>query len=343
MVENSFRYYKQADLALEKITLDLPEDMKRLISKYFKENFSTLLSEKINPELSLILDANAVFEGIIGYLKKGTSALLNILKIPFLKIYAPSRLIEEVNKHINKISIKQNLDEYKIRELWELNILSKITIIDDIDDVYYNYGNGLIGKRDKKDVEYAALFFQLNAHGIITKDKDLSSNPELRTWRLSETNTLTTKIYKGIFSFYLKSKLIPEGLNYTFKIIFNILKTIFNLIVIILDHSYKILKGIVTDISKLPKWVLIILGLITVGVILNEKTRNTIINIAIQIKNALIEFLLNIYEWFKPIIIESNKMIKISINFSTDLINVIEKSIDELNVLEVNNLSFIPS
>ena len=337
LVESNLKYYKQANFVLEKMSSDLPEDMKNQISQYFKENVSTLLSENINPELVLILDTNAVIEGIIGYIKRGTSTLIDILKIPFLKIYAPTRLKEEMNKHIKKIATSYNYDVDKIREIWELNILSKIKIINDIDDIYYNYGDSLIGERDKKDVEYAALFFQLNAHGIITKDKDLTSNPELRTWRLSETITLTTKIYKGIFSFYIKSKLIPEGLNYTFKIIFDILKTIFNLIVTILNYSYKVFKGIVTDISKLPKWILISLRIITIGVILNEKTRNIIINITIKIKNSLIKYLKSIYEWFKPIIKESSKIIQISIDVSTDLFKVIDDSIDELNVLEVNN------
>jgi phage-related protein len=203
---------------------------------------------------------------------------------------------------IPEIAKEKILDVSLMKEIWYNDIKPKINTIENIDESFNDYGYNILGQRDPKDIPFVALYFQLSSHGIITRDKDISSQHTIKTWVLSDVSKIITVLKKGVFCFYIQAAALPRALNVLFQMIFSILKTILELISTIVFFIIKIIKGVITTIAQLPSWVQIALGVIFLAAIFNESIRKAIIDVLNNTKESLINSFTTIYEWVKPIL-----------------------------------------
>ena len=88
--------YQKIDQSLEKIIEDIPADLIHYLRLQFQKNISNALGKTVEMSLKLVVDTNSILSELISYVKNGKSALYEISKGAFLSLYAPPKLVEEV-------------------------------------------------------------------------------------------------------------------------------------------------------------------------------------------------------------------------------------------------------
>ena len=198
-------------------------------------------------------------------MKNKPSFLENIIDDPFLKLFAPPAIIDEVMKAIEE-DLPKKLEKNKARNIAHA-ILSKITILEGrrLDAWVEAYNR--IGKRDAKDVPFLALSFELETHGIITRDPDFSEQKEVRIWQVSQAGTMVSDFRKGSFSFFFMGAGLPMILQLCYWIFISFLKIVKEIMEGIFLFATIIVSGSFQLLSKIPP-VVAIMALCSIGAIL---------------------------------------------------------------------------
>ena len=169
-------------------------------------------------QLELIVDTNVLFSEVRSLMLNGKSFFQTISANPFLKVYAPSQLREELHAKIRlkfpKEKKTRDLDIDKCIESADL-LLSKISINDDFGGDSWDKAKSYLEDRDRDDISFVALNIALKKDGILTSDRDISDQPEIKTWNLRDTGAVLTQITKGAFSFVVSN----ASLRKIFKIL----------------------------------------------------------------------------------------------------------------------------
>ncbi len=294
------------------------------IKRYFENNFNSLLNSKL--ELSIVIDMNAILADAEALVQKGESFLLELMKSPFLKFYAPDYLEIEIKKKIPEYSKLRKLDTDTFEKA--INTIKSNIIIGSPDPESLIVSSQLLESIDVKDVDYYAMHLTLNTNGILTKDKHLTKIPELRTWkRPGELGSIVRVFKRGTLSFVILGRGIPAVLKSLASIFMIILKGICEVVKHFLELASMFITGAIKTISELPEWVQIALGIVTIILLINKESREAIMKFIKDIAKAFMDFLEIIYLAIKPAIEFITKSIEYGIIASSVLFEEVQSTI----------------
>jgi putative PIN family toxin of toxin-antitoxin system len=325
--------YLEIDQSLEKIMEGVPADLINYIRLQFQKNMSNILGKTVEMSLRFVVDTNSIISEIISFVKKGKSALYELTKGAFLSLYAPPKLLEEIEENISEISKKKRLSQKRMIQAWRELFLPKIKVTSTNDAQAILFSLVTVGTRDPEDMPFVALNFSLKTHGIITADKDIIEQPEIRTWKVGGIKKLTTIFTKGMFSFHISSGLIFPLLRAVFQICVSIMKSLVALATELIQLGANLIRGIIDKISKLPAWLTILLG-ISIGVLLSqEEIRKAVLQGLHAIGESISLFMLQMRSLIEGVLKEIAPYLEFTIALISVLYNNMQLAMAQLQSL----------
>lgn len=345
-------FRKNIDYYFTTITNNLGSDF----ISYLRNKMLDVSCFSANPNfrLELVVDTNILFQEVYSLRKNGTSFLVKIIDNPFLKLYAPPEIIKEINNKIDS-KLPKEFDK-SMAKADAKNFLNKISILESEGLKSWQDATRILGKRDEDDIPFLALNLSLSTHGIITKDKHLTSLQEIKTWNLKNTGKVLSDFNRGSFSFYITAASLPCILQSFYFIVVSFVKLLEEVVEFVIIIVTSLLKGAYEMLAQIPWPILVaLLGAFFAALIFSGKFRGAINDfslemvklikeICVKIKdifNAIVSFAKEIFEALKPFIEISWEMIKYLFLASTEMI----ERLNELAGLKVaqNSWNAIPS
>lgn len=255
------------------------------IKNYIEGNFQNIVNGKI--ELKLIIDMNILMDEISSYAKVGDFFLLKLTDTPFLKFVAPRCLEQEVKNKTPRMAELFKISESKVQQI-AASALNRLNLVDDIDKQSFCRACKKIGWRDIKDVPYLALYFSNPPHGIMTRDKHITSVSEINIWKdKRKVGKIVTVFEKGTISLFVIAK-SAEHLSRNFYLIcaslFKFLGELFKKIV---NSFLEATKAFINGFKELPPWVKTFIGCGALLLILCKETREVIMAMAKEFLRVL--------------------------------------------------------
>lgn len=295
-------FQKEIDNKFTKFIHNLPNELVNYVKTKILETKTLFKNNSF--QLELVVDTNIIYSEVRSLMINNNSFFLKIADNPFIKIYAPSQLRQELHAKIKLKFPKDNkTKDFAINDCLAKAdlLLSKITIRDDITTASWDKAKSYLQERDAKDISFVALNFTLRTHGVLTKDKDISDNEDIRTWKLSEAGKVVTEINKGTFSFLILSVSLPP-----------IWKTIYELVLTIWAAFIELIKGLITlfaailtrsvsAITNMPLKLVLIIGVATIFILRADEQREQVGDFLKLLWEQIKKFVEAIRENFKAI------------------------------------------
>ncbi|MBI2659937.1 hypothetical protein HYX07_02150 [Candidatus Woesearchaeota archaeon] len=290
----------EIDRILSNVIKSIDPSILNFFKNYFEKNMFYLYGDKL--ELTLVADTNIVISDALSYIKHKKSFLLNLIKSPFIKLLAPPWLKEELEKKIPQVSKKQKIDETEFRIIIEV-FLKNITIINSESEEAKSKAFSMIGERDEKDIPYVSLYLSIKSNGILTKDKHMTGIVDIRTWsRPGIAGNVTSIFEKGALSFVFIGEGLPVITQLIYELCALILRGIWEATLMIAGAITALIKGGINAVSKSPDWFKALLGILAIILLINDKSRESVIDGINNFVQGVINVLKWFYEVFKSII-----------------------------------------
>lgn len=304
LLENDF--FRKLDEEFSEAVHTLPNSLILYLKNKILNSYIFKLNDFV--QLELVLDTNILYSEIRSLMINGSSFFLKLTPSPLLKLYAPSKLREEL---LEKIKVKfpkdnktKNLDIDQC--LKKANIyLEQVTFCDELEA--FNYGNIIsnLQNRDSKDIPFVALHFNLRTHGIITNDKDISDFKEIRTWKLKDVGKVITEIKKGCISLEVISLTLPNLLKVLYEVVAIISHSFILLMGRIISFLKALLKGTISKLVNISPEIFTLIGLIIIILALNkqngEKFNEFLRDSWVRIKKFITQIKLFFIKFYKSI------------------------------------------
>ena len=214
VLKNSYNSFK--DYLIE-IKEGLSQEQIDNLNNFFM-NILNHISEGFKFRLEFVVDTNIIFAEIRAILKGNPSFLRRIINFPFLKLFAPPKIREELFNVIDRDLFK-DLDKNKAYSLAE-SFLIKINILNEKNVNAWNRAYSLLAEYDKDDVHFLALAISIGAHGIITKDKHFKKQDEIKVFPLGECGRTAITVSHSALSFYILDKSFDKVIPKIIDILF---------------------------------------------------------------------------------------------------------------------------
>jgi len=325
--------FQEIDRSLENILGDMPPEFISGLKSNFERNIRSFVGGSVKLELRLVVDSNSVISNLLGFAKTGESVLHKLIHEPFLRLYAPSTLQKEVEENLGQICAEKKLDENRLITTLRRDILPKITILDPTQFSALLSSYLVVGMRDLTDVPFVALHFQLGTHGIITRDKDITEQPRVKTWQLRRVGNVIMVFKKGVFSFLVYSKLLPNVLLSVFKIATAVLRAALEVLIKIVRFFVNLAEGTVKAISKMPDWAQLLLIIAAVVIIFEEKARNALMNFLKEVGEMIFKFASEVYSQIKNLLQALAPFVHYALNILAYLFNCYQETMNQLRSL----------
>jgi predicted nucleic acid-binding protein len=317
--------YQAIDRSLEQAVEDIPPQLLSYLGLQFRRNVSEALGKNVELNLKLVVDTSSLISELISFARTGKSTLNEVANGPFISLYAPSKLMEEVEEKIPEIARKTKLAENRLIQAWQQVFLPRIVVSDCRDILSSLFGQATVGMRDAEDVPFVALTFSLRAHGILTRDRDMMEQPQIRTWKMGGVKKLVTVFKKGTFSFFVSSNLLVPLFRAIFQLGITILRSLLELAGEIIKAGANLVKGFIDGLSKLPDWAKLLFGLAVVAFLTIEETRRKAIEIVQKVGEAISAFLSQMYNLLKQLL----EKLAPYVGFALNVLSVLFSSIGE--------------
>ncbi|NJE26617.1 hypothetical protein E3E22_08310 [Thermococcus sp. MV5] len=291
----------------DNLVSEMPLELLELIKNFVEENLSKLIGIEGKLEISVVIDANAVISQAISYIKKERMPLIiELSKTPFVKLYAPPSIYDETvydEEKLKEIAKKKKVPISVLKEKME-EILSHIEIIAPEGYEEYKKARELVGWRDPKDIDYVWLYFSINAHGIVSSDKDITETI-VRTWKnMGPIKHLEVTLAKGSISFSVMTLGGSAILDFVFRVLAAVIGTILGILKIVWGNIKQLINWIIGGFSKLSDEMkaLILIATIILGYKFKEEIRESLekvkefIDRAKEFLNQLKDFISNILQ-----------------------------------------------
>ena len=288
--KNSYNRFK---LQLDKIKDGFAPPILEHLNDFYLDLLNHL-AEGLKFRLKLVIDTNIIFSEIRAVLMGKPSFLSNIINIPFLELFAPKKIREELFKTIEE-DLPPNLDKENAYSL-AYSFFEKISILDQENEEAWEKAHILLKQYDKDDIPFLALAISLDAHGIITKDKHFNRQEDMIVWKLGISGKVASTISRGVFSLYI----LDYSLN---NILFTLARCIFIIFQGFLEFCHELYSTIKAAFismqekySNLPIWLQVSIPVIAITIptlilIFSEKARNSLKDFVINLKDNLSLFI----------------------------------------------------
>lgn len=262
---------------------DLTKALHPDLIEYLRSNFQASMAGRIaggaDLQVKLVIDSNAVIRSLKHYAKTGTQPLL--LKLgsnPLFPLYSPTDLETEVSEYIEAKEKKQK-NKPKMRKAWNL-IKRNISIQKEIHAAAWNKAREVIGKRDPDDIPFVGMYFDLNASGIVTDDRDYD-HLEIRRFSIEDLGETVGTFHRGIFSFFILNDFSPALFDFIRQVCLSITKFLSEILVLVLEFLKSLATGMISKVaewlSRAPPWLIkIAILVVIVGgmvILLHDDTR----------------------------------------------------------------------
>ncbi|MGC9778039.1 MAG: hypothetical protein HZR80_02220 [Candidatus Heimdallarchaeota archaeon] len=312
--------------------------------KAFFDNFFHSANTSEDLKLKVIVDANIVISESLVYIKKKKSYLLQLLNSPFINIVAPDYLRRELNEKVDDLSRSKKIKKSDLRRTFDM-FLSKIKLVNRIDDIAYFKAKELIGSKDEKDVPYLGMFFSIDAFAILTNDTDFKDLPEVQIWnRPGDAGRFVSVMQKGTISFYVVSTSPIFLLNTIGEILLLLLSSLWGYTEFIVKAITSISTKGIKKFLEMSFLLQLLIGIGLFAFIIWEKDNKIIRNSLKKVANKMIgllrEFHIKLWEIAKIITpyIAEELVIWICL-FSDHILNTIELY-EKINPLQEKMLKY---
>jgi predicted nucleic acid-binding protein len=329
-----FPDYHAIDRSLEEAVEDIPPQLFSYLSLQFQRNISEALGKNVGLDLKLVVDTSSLISELISFVKVGKSMLYEVTKGPFILLYAPSKLIEEVEEKIPKIARNHKLEQNSLIQAWRQVFLPRIAISDTNNLLASLFGYATVGKRDTEDVPFVALTFSLQTHGILTRDKDIIEQPQIRTWKMGKVKKFVTVFKKGTFSFFVSANLLVPLFRAIFQIGVVILRSLLEFAGKVIEAGANLVRGFIDGLSKLPDWAKLLFGLAIVALLTIEETRKKAIEVVQKIGEAISAFLSQMYNLLRQLLEQLAPYVGFALNAFSVLFNSISEATAQLQAMQ---------
>jgi predicted nucleic acid-binding protein len=273
-----------------KIVKKFGNDYIETIIEIFKKDFN-FFKELFNFKFIFVIDNNVIFGQIKNILEKNKkledSFIYKLVNTPFIEVYAPCKLKEELNNKIDEIlNTNKELAHKYADELLKNIIIKDAEWTDD-----WKKAKNSIGQIDIDDVSYLALALCIESHGIISFDKVFQKQGFSKVFKIQDVDNIVTCYNSGIISFLFLGSIgiILELLCDVILIIFNI---ICDILIELINVIFLIANNMINLLSQIPNEIILIL--MSIGLIefifspeFRKNSENIIININDFIKNII--------------------------------------------------------
>jgi predicted nucleic acid-binding protein len=295
-------FQKEVDKAFTSFIHNLPSELLNYVKTKILETKTFFKNSSF--QLELVADTNIILSEVRSLMVNGSSFFLKIADNPFIKVYAPSQLKQELYEKIKlkfpKDSKTKNFDIKDCLAKADL-LLSKITIRDDITTASWNKAKSCLQERDAKDISFVALHFTLKTHGVLTKDKDISDQKEIKTWKLGEAGKVITEINKGTFSFLILNVSLPP----IWEAIYGLVATIWAAFIEIVEGLITLFTAVLTRsvsaIANMPPELALIIGIAAIFIMVADELREKVGEFFKMLWEQIKKFIRAIREIFKAI------------------------------------------
>ncbi len=309
-------FQKQIDEVINGFIHTIPNKLFKYVKAKLLETKSLFKDSSF--QLELVVDTNVIFSEVRSIMVNNSSFFLKIADNSLIKIYAPSQLKEELYAKIKlKFPKDSKTKNFNINECLEKAdlLLSKITISDDIASISWDKAQSYLHKRDPNDISFVALNFSLRTHGILTKDKDISDNNEIKTWQLKDAGKVITELKKGSFSFMILHASLPAIWETIYGIVSTIWTAFIEIVYGLITFFTSILTRSVESILNMPPELALIVGGAALFILLADDLRKEvgqffkmpweqirkIVKAVKEVFKAIWETLKDIFEALKPV------------------------------------------
>ncbi len=270
-------FLKEVDKEFTTFIHNLPNELVKYVKSKILETKAFFKNNTF--ELELVVDTNIIFSEVRSLVVNDSSFFLKIADNPFIKIYAPSQLKQELYEKIKlkfpKDSKTKGKDINECLAKADL-LLSKIIIRDDITTASWDKAKSYLKERDAKDISFVALNFTLKTHGILTKDKDISDQKEIRTWKLGEAGQVVTEMNKGIFSFVVLNVSLPPIWETIYGLVATVWGAFIEVVQGLIAFFTAILSRSVVALANMPPELALIIGIATIFILAADNLRNEV-------------------------------------------------------------------
>lgn len=294
--------HEEMDELLTKTVQDAPKDFHAFIRK--KILGASNVGKMGDFQLTLVVDTNILYSEVRSLMLNGSSFFLKIVDYPIVRILAPTQLKKELYA---KIRLKFPKDK-KTRELSIDDcllkadlLLSKIDLNDKVSARAKFKATSILKNRDADDISFVALNFSEDSYGVLTNDKDIRDQEEVKTWKLSDIGRVVTEVNKGTFSFVVVSSAVSGIWKYLHQLITWLWSVALKLVKGITKLFSSLLVSGAKSLSKLPSWVLVIGGAALFIALFNDDSRKKIGNFFDMIWDELKPIIEKIKIFFKAL------------------------------------------
>ena len=274
---------------MTEIVHDLPVDA----MEFFRDKVAEIMPVLClgNFKLKVVLDTNVLFQCVRGKMLEGSCFLDKVGNSPVLDLCAPPEIETEIYK---KIEVKL-LKEKKTKDLdieqcknTAKELLQMVRIERDPCAEYMLQASEIMNNRDSDDAPFLALYLSAEAHGILTDDKDLKDQENVRTFKLKDVGKVITVVNRGTLSLFVTCKTLPAAVKAIYEISCVILGAF-------IDFGMALSRAVATGIEKGFEWVRgwhpIAQIIASVGIIALEIKTGVLRKTAISTLNVIVEII----------------------------------------------------
>jgi len=321
---------------IERIVGELAREVPRELAIYLKDQFEKflpqILGHSTKAEMRVVLDASSAVAEVRAFVKKGDSVLVRLANEPFLKLYAPPEIVPEVENRLREIASKEKLNFQRLLDVWKTRLLPLVVVQRPESMGAWFKGMIIMGERDIKDVPYVALSFDFETHGVITQDRDMLDQPQIRTWRMGKVRQVVTVMKKGSLMFVASSELLFPLLIAIFQATISLLKAIYDFVMDVARAISQAIKDAIGEIEKMPDLVKLALLLVAAWVLTRPGVMDQLRTAADTVARFVREFI----DAIRGIINFLAPLIEIPIAVTLILLKDIGEALVELQSLSSN-------
>lgn len=249
-----FKDYDQTKKAISHVSRELPPDVYEFIREHMIDQLFFNENKQSAPQLKFVVDSNIIVKDAFRVGSGKFSSTERIFSSPFVKLYAPRKIEDEVYEQITrdlpeKCSMDLALEQAR-------RLLSKIEIIDDNE---LNVENSQLSEfRDKydNDAHFLKVGIGLEIDKIISRDKKAFNGiSTMKRYELGTAVELIVSVEAGSLSLSIVTGTAFIGAEAIYFLLSILYKIFTDLLLFIISIVTVGISGFITLLGKLPAWV----------------------------------------------------------------------------------------
>jgi hypothetical protein len=167
--------------------------------------------------LSSVLDACCVLDILRGCLRGTPSTFWDLVRAGTITCWAPPGLERDLKGKFDMLASQLSLPISTVEDAWRLQVAQHIHIAAGQESAEVSAAIRCLADRDPHDIEYPLLTVVLGADALLTKDRDLLSNPTVTTTSFGEMIRVARTHERGRIALHLQFR-TAETLSIVFAI-----------------------------------------------------------------------------------------------------------------------------